>query len=163
MRTEDIIKTLTIFETTFADAKADDGLTKRTREHLQAAIKIIEALEDYETLYERLRAIEAIYAYYVTSRAVGHTQLMLDGVRKRAEENFDGADKDFFIVIGAGTQRQQFNGYDTILYDKIGSNIGINRPLIWDNFAILRMVASLAPASSTFRIIRDILNGQNDR
>lgn len=128
-------------------------------EACQTAIKVLEALDDWEMIQERLEVISGIYAYYVTSKGAGHTRLMMEGVSAWGEDKFDGGDKDFLIVIGAENQRSQFNGHDTVLYDKIHRNLGINRPLAWDNFAILRMVSSLAVVSGTFRQIARVFEG----
>jgi hypothetical protein len=125
---------------------------------VKKAIEILESIEDYEVFLDRLAVTEAVWAYYLGARGVGHTELMLHGVL-----NYDG---EAAIIVGAQMEADRFkmlaqSDRHVIPYNRLDTLVGRTMPIAWDNHAIIRIFSSLSMIQSTFRTIKRILNGQN--
>ena len=146
---EDIIKTLTHL------LKCD--MTVGQELHLQKAIDILTAMEDYDMFLARVEIIQTVWAYYLASRQVGHTELMLHGIL-----NYEG---EAAIVVGAEAERDRFqhilNHDDRMVvpYNRLDTLVGRSLPLAWDNHAIIRIFSSMTIIESALRQVKRIVRG----
>jgi hypothetical protein len=123
---------------------------------VKKAIEILEALEDYEMLIDRMDVVQGVWAYYLGARGVGHTELLLNGVL-----NYDG---DMAVIVGAQSEADRFkmlaqNDRLIVPYNRFDLLVGQQLPLAWDNHAIIRIFSSLSVVQSTLRAIKTIANG----
>lgn len=151
---EEIVKTLTIL------SKADSDIPINFYSHranLKKAIDILTAMEDYDMFLARVEIIQTVWAYYLASRQVGHTELMLHGIL-----NYEG---DAAIVVGAEAERDRFkhllNHDDRIVvpYNRLDQLVGRSMPLAWDNHAIIRIFSSMTIIESALRQVKRIVRG----
>lgn len=118
----------------------------------------VQLLERMVESSKRLSVFNPLYQMYVGSRLIGHTTLMLEGVRHWTDKN-----RRPLVIIDSDRQRDYFVNdtefADFITIDQIVNmrGMGLRQPIAIDNYVVLRLVSLVAKIEGELRQLRKML------